>query len=148
MRLNKHEGSFDYWIKRYSLLMEREMDSILKPYGLGRSQWYILYCIDTAQEGYRQKELQAGLHVESATMTNLVTNLVRKGWIRQSSDPADRRGKLLAFTPKGKEMWRALPDPIDCVRAHALKGFSESTIQQTSAAIEAAVHNLEEKRRN
>lgn len=37
-------------------------------------------------------------------MTNLMTNLEKKGWIMRQEDPNDRRNRLVYLTPAGEEI--------------------------------------------
>lgn len=145
--IHPHSHHLGYWIKRYSLLAAREMDAILKPYGLGRTQWYILFHLHESP-GMPQRTLQALLQIESATLTKLLATLVDKGWVVQSQDPIDKRSKRLYITVIGKRKWASLPNPIQQVRLKALGGISIQDITAARHVIELAVHNLENRQEN
>lgn len=139
-----YSQNLGYWIKRYSLLVNREMDATLKLYGIGRTQWYILFHIH--KEGaIAQRKLQNILQIKSATLTALITSLVKKDLVTQSLDVTDKRGKTVYLTPNGSQLWKTLPDPISAVRSRAHKGISNEELERTRLVIERAVNNLEEE---
>lgn len=121
----------------------REVDKLLRPYGLGRTQWFILcYLVDNSQVS--QRDLQTWLDVESATLAKLVGSLVDKGWVAQQTNPHDKRSKLLRLTPQGLEHLKQIPDPIETVKARALRGISASDINVARQVIERAVQNMQD----
>lgn len=59
-------------------------------------------------------QLVAETLVTSGTMTNRVDRLERRGLVRRSPDPSDRRGVIVALTPAGREaVDAALADLLD-----------------------------------
>lgn len=140
--MEDYERSLGHWVKRFYLLSAREMDSALGPYGLGRTQWYILYHVDAAGE-LRQRELQSILGVESATLTPLVAALVNKGWLVQKPSVDDRRSKVLTLTAAGLNHFRSVPNPIVRARRKALAGLDETEIEMARTVLQRAVRNLE-----
>ena len=140
--MNDYEKSLGHWVKRFYRLSVREMDSLLSPYGLGRTQWYVLYHVNEAGT-LPQRALQSILEVESATLTPLVGALIKKGWLRQQPVPGDRRGKILTLTPAGSKHFRAVPNPIFTGRRKALAGIDPADIENACKTLKRAVRNLE-----
>jgi DNA-binding MarR family transcriptional regulator len=86
------------------------MDSVLSPYDLGSTQWYVLYVL--VNDGpTTQRDLARLLAVERATLSGVVAALVRKGLVDQATDRADQRRRVLRVTDAGRELWETLPDP-------------------------------------
>lgn len=140
--MNDYTQNLGYWIKQYSKLANQAMEDALRPYNIGRTQWYILYHIYHSRT-LSQKDLQTQLQVESATLTKILSSLIRKNLVTQTQSKKDRRSKLLVLSPEGEEMWKSLPDPIDEVKARALKGIEAKDIEMARLVLQAAVHNLE-----
>lgn len=140
--MEQYEKSLGHWVKRFYLLSAREMDYLLSPYELGRTQWYILYHINEAGT-LPQRELQSILNIESATLTPLVSALVKKGWLLQRPSPSDQRSKILSLTQDGANRFQAVPNPILNARKKALAGISPSAIEEARKVLEQAVRNLE-----
>jgi DNA-binding MarR family transcriptional regulator len=140
--MHDYTQNLGHWIKRYHLTAVRQIDALLKPYGLGRTQWFIL-CQLQANGQVSQRQLQTMLDIESATLTNLVVSLVGKGWVAQHVNPQDRRSKFLSLTPQGAKHLKQIPDPIEVVKAHALRGIPAADIKIAKRVIEQAVDNLQ-----
>lgn len=140
--MENYEESLGHWVKKFCLLSARKMDSLLAPYGLGRTQWYILHHVN-ALGRLQQRELQSILDIESATLTPMVATLVKKGWLVQQPSPVDRRTKVLKLTETGGRHFRAVPNPIHLGRRKALAGIDAGEIERARKVIEQAVRNLE-----
>lgn len=55
-------------------------------------------------------EVAVGMHITSGTVTSLLDNLERKGYVVRSSDPDDRRRVLVDITPAAQAILdEALP---------------------------------------
>lgn len=141
--MEQYEKSLGHWIKRFYLLSVREMELALSPYGLGRTQWYILFHVDDAGT-LLQRELQSVLNVESATLTPLVSALVKKAWLRQQPSSKDRRSKILSLTTEGSEHFHSIPNPILRARQKALAGINAKAIEDALKVLQQAVRNMEE----
>ena len=82
-----HE-SVGAWAKSYYFAVRATMESVLRPYDLGSTQWYVLYQL--ANDGpTMQRDLGHMLQIERATLSGIVATLVRKGLIDQKC-PARR----------------------------------------------------------
>lgn len=140
--MSEYENSLGHWVKRFYLSSSREVDVVLRPYDLGRTQWYILFHVDEAGE-LPQRELQAILGIESATLTPLIAALVRKGWLEQIPSLEDRRAKNLVLTASGARHFRSVPNPIVQARKKAFSGIDAKDLENARRVIEQAVQNLE-----
>ena len=117
------------------------MDSVLRPYDLGSTQWYVLYQL--AHDGpTNQRELVRMLQIERATLSAIVAALVRKGLIDQESHPTDQRQKVLHLTAAGRELWQELPDPTALIRATAFTGVDEAELEIVVRVLQAATQRL------
>jgi DNA-binding MarR family transcriptional regulator len=129
-------------VKRLYLLMGQHFNEVLRPYGVARSQWYLLFHISGAK-ALTQRDLQDLMQVESATLTAALTALERKGWVTRRESRTDRRVKEVALTPAGRALWRRLPDPIALVRKRMLAGISAAEVKAARAVLDRAIANLE-----
>ncbi|MFI8282568.1 MarR family winged helix-turn-helix transcriptional regulator [Streptomyces albidoflavus] len=136
------------WAKRYYQTSQAVLESVLRPHGLGPTQWYVLHQL--AHDGpTKQRDLVRALRIERATMTGVVAALVRKGLVDQVPDPDDLRQKTLRLTDAGRELWKRLPDPIARILAVAFDGVSEQEQAQVArilrGATERLAHHLKEE---
>lgn len=119
------------------------MDDALRPHGIGATQWYILHQL--ARVGpTMQRDFVASLQIERATVSIVVTNLVRKGLVEQIPDAVDQRQKMLRLTAAGAALWKQLPD-LTFIRDLAFSGFSKAEIETTVRVLKAATERLQQR---
>ena len=122
--------------------MGQAFNEVLRPYGVARSQWYMLnYIYHTPN--LTQKELLDVMQVKSATLTTALNALEQKGWIYRQEHETDHRVKKIHLTPAGQKLWESLPDPIIEVRTRMLHGISAEEEQAARMILERAIQNLE-----
>jgi DNA-binding MarR family transcriptional regulator len=138
----QHEG-VGAWAKRYYFTNRAAMESILRPYDLGSTQWSVLYQL--ANEGpTMQRDLGQILHLERATLSAVVATLVRKGLVEQAAGVGDQRQRLLRITTSGTELWNRLPDPYAEIRAIAFDGSDAVDMATAVRVLQAATQRLVE----
>jgi MarR family transcriptional regulator, lower aerobic nicotinate degradation pathway regulator len=136
----EHESA-GAWAKKYHLASRAVMESTLRPFDLGPTQWYILYALATSGPT-PQRNLVQLLQVETATLTGVVAALVRKGLIEQNPDPTDRRQKTLTITADGLTLWEKLPDPIDLILKTAFDGIPDADVETVTRVLRLATTRL------
>ncbi|MET0506342.1 MAG: MarR family transcriptional regulator [Luteibacter sp.] len=136
----KHE-SVGAWAKRCYFAGRALMEDALRPYDLGSSQWYVLHQL--AEEGpTMQRDLLRLLQVERATLSVIISSLVRKDLVEQIADTADQRQKRLRITAAGVQLWEQLPD-LTFIRQAAFDGFDEADIATTIRVLRTATERLD-----
>lgn len=136
-----HHRSAGAWAKKYHLAARSVIDLTLRPYDLGSTQWYVLWHL--VHEGpLAQRNLLGLLQVEKATLSGIVSALVRKGFVEQATDPADQRQKLLSVTPAGLALWTRLPDPIDLILTTAFEGIAEDDLATVTRVLSIGTERL------
>jgi DNA-binding MarR family transcriptional regulator len=137
---NQHEG-VGAWAKRYYFTNREALESVLRPHGLGSTQWYVLYQL--ANEGpTMQRDLGQILHLERATLSGVVATLVRKGLIDQVAGSEDQRQRLLRITPAGTALWNKLPDPVAEIRTIAFGDEDPAELATAIRVLQAATRRL------
>ena len=129
------------WVKRYYLASRAIMEAVLRPHDLGSTQWYVLWHLvnngPTAQADFLHM-----LQVEKSTLSEVVSALVRKGFIEQTPTADDQRQRLLTLTPAGLKLWQGLPDPIDLILKVSFDGVEEAEIETVARVLRAATERL------
>jgi DNA-binding MarR family transcriptional regulator len=129
------------WAKSYYFAVRAAMESVLRPYGLGSTQFYVLYQL--AHEGpTMQRDLGHLLQVERATLSGIVATMVRKGLIDQAPGPEDQRQRVLRLTDAGMRLWDELPDPLAVIRAIAFDGSDPADLAAAVRVLQAATQRL------
>src|SRR5580698_3431875 len=115
MGASPQASNLGYWVKVINHDTTVKMNRLLKPFGLTRSSWSVLYQVNKAGR-IAQKALQEDLGIESGSMAIVVDGLVRRGWLDRASGEKDRRANYLELTPKGAARWKAIPDVATVMR--------------------------------
>jgi DNA-binding MarR family transcriptional regulator len=129
------------WAKRYYFAVRAVMESVLRPYDLGSTQWHVLYQL--ASDGpMMQRDLGRMLQVERATLSGIVATLVRKGLVDQLPGSGDQRQRVLAITEAGMRLWDELPDPLALIRPIAFDGADPAELATARRVLQAATQRL------
>jgi DNA-binding MarR family transcriptional regulator len=135
-----HE-SVGAWAKRYYFAVRAAMESVLRPHGLGTTQYYVLYQL--ANEGpTMQRDLGHMLQIERATLSGIVAALVRKGLVDQVPGSEDQRQRVLRITGAGIKLWEDLPDPLALIRAIAFDGSDAAELATARRVLQTATQRL------
>ena len=87
------------------------------------------------EQGVSQQMLAGKTAKDKACLTNLMTNMEKRGWIIRKENPADRRNRLVYLTPEGEEMNTLIRPVIKDV-------YSQAGIQMGTREIEATINQL------
>ncbi len=127
--------------KRYYFALRAAMESVLRPYDLGTTQWYVLHQL--ARNGTTmQRDLARMLQIERATLSGVVATLVRKGLVDQTPTSRDQRQRLLQITDVGVKLWEELPDPLAVIRAISFEGANTAEMAVALRVLQNATRRL------
>lgn len=127
--------------KSYYFAVRAAMETVLRPYDLGTTQWHVLY--ELVNEGPTlQRDLARLLQIERATLSGVVATLVRKGLVDQTPSSDDQRQRVLQITDAGVELWKALPDPLAVIRAIAFEGADAADMATALRVLQGATQRL------
>jgi MarR family 2-MHQ and catechol resistance regulon transcriptional repressor len=88
-------------------------------------------------------ELGERLIVTRATVTGVVDSLERRGFVRRSANPADRRSLLVEITPAGLAVLRALRTIVHGYEKAWLGAFSDSELRTYIELLHRIQDNLD-----
>lgn len=122
---------------RVMQLFERDQ---IKPFGFTTSQCYSLIELQKSKE-LTMNELSDKMNLNSSTMTRIINNLVRDGFVERAKKEADRRIVVVRLTAKGLEASMQLQGSImDFYRkivANLPYGQIENVLRSVSLVIDA-----------
>jgi len=105
-------------------------------YGITISQSHILDVL--AEEGDLTMQQVAGRMFKSvSTMTRVVAQLVRRGYVRRHRDPEDRRVVHVSITPQGKAIVAAISRDLIATQRAILEGIPPEQWEGAFAVLEA-----------
>jgi MarR family transcriptional regulator, lower aerobic nicotinate degradation pathway regulator len=129
------------WTKRCYFAGRTLMDQTLRPYDIGSTQWYVLFHL-TQNGPSVQRDLGHALELERATLSGIVSTLVRKGLVAQSLSEEDQRQRLLTLTTAGEALWHRLPD-LSFIHEAAFGSFEEADLAATIRVLKSATERLD-----
>jgi len=86
-----------------------EPDAMLAKIGLGRAHHRAIYFVGRYPE-ITVTELLGILSITKQSLSRVLSDLVREGYVDQRPGTRDRRQRLLTLTPKGRELERQLSE--------------------------------------
>jgi DNA-binding MarR family transcriptional regulator len=96
-------------VQRAARALARRFDDVLRPFGLTNGQFSLLMSLNRP-EPPPMRPVAALLAMDRTTLTAALKPLERRGLVKVSPDPSDRRSRILKLTAKGEKLLaRALP---------------------------------------
>jgi DNA-binding MarR family transcriptional regulator len=86
-----------------------EPDAMLARYGFGRAHHRVIYFVGRYPQ-MTVSDLLGILRITKQSLSRVLSQLVRQGFIRQQTGSRDRRQRLLELTDKGTELERQLSE--------------------------------------
>src|SRR5271155_377249 len=90
-------------VQRAARALARRFDEVLRPLGLTNGQFSLLMSLNRPEPA-GMGSVASLLAMDRTTLTAALKPLERRGLVKVSPDPADRRGRSLTLTPKGKRL--------------------------------------------
>ncbi len=106
-----------------SRLHQRYHHSIFKSFNLHRGQSRLLSKLSDNEE-INQRELTNRMNVSPATLTRIVQNMERNGFITRTISQKDQRNTIIKLTPKGAETKDLLNKKLKAVDKKIFEDFT------------------------
>ncbi|MGH9266861.1 MAG: MarR family winged helix-turn-helix transcriptional regulator, partial [Acidimicrobiales bacterium] len=126
---------------------EALVSGIARRYGLSHAALNALAVIEGAGGPVPTGEVSARMHITTGTMTTVLDNLVRKGYVRRLADPGDRRRVLVDVTPGAQSVLDHLLPGVQQMASAVMGVFDDKTLhalRETLAAIGASIDSVPE----
>lgn len=125
--------------------------------GLKRSEFMVMgtsariRCEDPKKQ-IRVSELLRITRMPAPGLSRTLRNMEKKGYLKRTQDPEDRRNTLVVFTPKGEKLWKATSHVVEMYYREMLRRFGEERIQELinlqNDLYQTAVDILENEKQN
>ena len=122
-----------------------EPDSILARYDFGRAHHRVIYFVG-ADAGMSVSDLLAILKITKQSLSRVLGQLLREGFIEQQTDTQDRRRRLLFLTPKGQELETLLTDKQTSLIAKAYRDSGAEAVAGFAAVLRGIISDVDQKR--
>lgn len=120
-----------------------EPDAMLAQYGFGRAHHRVIYFVGRYPNA-TVSDLLAILRITKQSLSRVLGQLVREGFVTQTQGPRDRRQRLLNLTPKGEELERRLSENQ---RALVARAYREAGAEAVEGFRKVLLGMIEEKDR-
>lgn len=115
----------DYLLQHLTSLLARNSDQILlEQLGLGYAQFKILRVLNPGL-AVKQRTIAAALGQTEASISRQIKLLVVKGYITRSTEPHNKRVRLIKITPKGQEIAKVSEEALSKYHSSLLSEFSD-----------------------
>jgi DNA-binding MarR family transcriptional regulator len=118
-----------FLIHDVSRMRRTTFDQYMKPYGVTRSQWWVLSNL-SRHDGMVQTELADILDVGKVTVGGLVDRLETAGWVERRPDASDRRAKRVFLTAKADKFLADIREAGGEMNELAFNGLSRRDRRQ------------------
>ena len=105
-------------------------------------QWIVLDKLDAKKE-MSQKEIGNESFKNAPTISRIIDNLVRKGFVSRVSGTNDRRKTSISLTSSGKDLVDKCRDEIDALRDLSWKNLSDRDYAEFNRIIDQVFENFE-----
>ena len=109
---------------------------------LTREQWSVLVPL-WKQQGCSQQAIADFTHRYKPSITRLIDQLEKEGYVERMSHPTDRRQNLIYLTNKGKEIEEKVMYIVNNVTERATRGLSENQIMEIKNFFQHIQNNIQ-----
>jgi DNA-binding MarR family transcriptional regulator len=115
-------------------------EALAKPAGQTLARWLVLESIDAAPATVAQ--IARTMHLARQSVQRLADVLVRDGFAVYQDNPAHRRAKLLAITPRGRSALRTIQAAQVAWADRLGDELGEAELQRASAVLDRVLQAL------
>lgn len=137
------ERDIGFLFKQINMQIKKGIDKALMEYDLTTSQSRVLFFVHfRGVDKTSMKDIEEHLKVTHPTVIGIVKRLEEKGFVTTSSDPEDRRVKLVTITQKTMKMIKKLDQGRRKMDEKLLKGFTEQETKELRRMLSKIEKNL------
>lgn len=92
--------------------------------GLTREQWSVL-AILWKEDGCSQQKIADATNRDKPSITRLIDNLVKEGFVKREPHDTDRRTNLIYLTEKGKNIEQSVMNVVDETIDQSTEGLTQ-----------------------
>jgi DNA-binding MarR family transcriptional regulator len=135
------EVRLSYVVGRLDRALRRDLEKGVRPFGLTALQ-YTLLSILAVRSGLSNAQLARRSLMSPQSMSEVLSGLERKGYIRRTAHPAHARILRVELTAAGKEAVTACSVVVDAIEERLLRGFSLARREALARDLRRCVQNL------
>ncbi|MFF1815923.1 MarR family winged helix-turn-helix transcriptional regulator [Kribbella sp. NPDC058245] len=112
---------------------------VLRELGLTSAEYDVIVALRREGAPYRQKpsDLSRNLFLSSGGTSNVINQLVRRGYVDREPDPEDGRGTQIRLTAEGVKAAEEAVVASSAAQHKVWDGYPDETVQQALAVLRA-----------
>lgn len=113
-------------IKQVVLLADKIAYPILEPYELTPSQYKVIkFLYASPPASVRQIDIEQHFSLRNPTVTGILQNLEKNGWVERLPNPDDARSKVISASKKALSLRAEMENLGDAIEKDLTKNLSE-----------------------
>ncbi len=145
-----HEQDIGYQIRKLDNMMMRNLFGYAKKHGENdltvMHGWILGYLYENREHDIFQRDVESTFSIGRSSVTNIVSLMEKKGYLRRESVTQDARLKKLILTPAGEALHLKTVSIIDILDRRTKKGIAPQELKVFFGVIEKLKANLEKQR--
>ena len=118
-----------------SLIIKRVASAV----SLSKTQLRILMAVgDAPQEGLKQMDVLPIFDRDAMTLSQVVKKLIKMDYVKQETDPKDRRIKILFLTKSGRTLYKKALGLVDKEKSSLANAMGKKKLNQLEGLAEEA----------
>ncbi len=130
---------------RLSRELKKQFDEYLSEIDLTASGWCVLLCVIENNERITQREIADILCLETPTVTRILDNLQKNGFVERIPHPDDRRCFIIKLTKKGKDIKEKLYSYGECFMKGVSSLLSKDELEKFKENLNNIYNNIKSK---
>ncbi len=122
-----------------------EPDSILAQYGFGRAHHRVIYFVG-ANPGMSVSDLLSILRITKQSLSRVLSQLLKEGFIEQLTDEEDRRRRLLYLTQRGRDLESLLTERQSKLIARAYREAGAEAVAGFCTVLNGIINDTDRER--
>lgn len=123
----RHREFIGYQVYTAQRALARSLETTLSPFGITAGQWNAMNQLEE-NGAMTQKELAELLKKEQATVARLLDRLVKRGLVKRTPNPEDRRANIIENTPQASELLVEIEPHVVAQADQIAKGISDKEL--------------------
>ncbi len=144
----KEEFRFGRALQMANVRFRRLADENLSKYNISVSQLRILAYLSRKEGPVFQRELEEEFGIRRSSITELLQNMEKSGYLKRENSPQDGRIKTLFLTPEGQKLDRELKMYLHNLEKMMMEGIPPEEKQVFQKTILKMIENLEQIERS
>ncbi|WP_025692116.1 MarR family winged helix-turn-helix transcriptional regulator [Paenibacillus zanthoxyli] len=139
------QHTFQYQFRTIGHKLKMLGDKKLESYDLTLEQAHLIdYLYHHEEKGISQKDIERVFQRKGSTVSSIVVNLEKKGFLERKVGATDERKKILSLLPKGKEVVRDFEAFFEELEEVMTSRLSRAEIEKLSRTLSIVIANLDE----